>query len=385
MFIINYECMQTPFINLNNYMVILEHYFMPQVRNINLPNSSIGTTKSIRIFSFGKQDSKNKVYIQAGLHAGEHPGILVAHQLLQKLSELEKAGKINNRIDVVPVANPIGIGQFINGEINGRYSFNDGTNFNRNFNSDVVNEVLSEEKSQEISREDLVLKITNRLKKLKVNTQVEALKILLLGEALAADLVLDLHCDGESLHHIYAEKGATEEARVVAKYLETKQIILSDMTQSSAFDDSLNYINQQISHHSSDKNNLKKPNAYTIELRGRADVSEYLADKDSNNIIKLLEEMNYINNVHQDKCADDINIRESSNMQAINASCAGIVVHCKNLGDQVRVGDVVVKIINPLEVNSPPLEIFKAGINGQVFSRHISKLAYPGMELIKIA
>jgi len=359
---------------------------MPKIRNINLPNSSMGTTKSIRIFSFGDLDSENKVYIQAGLHAGEHPGILVAHHLLQKFSELEKQGKIKGRIDVVPIANPIGIDQFLNGEINGRYNFKDGMNFNRYFNRDVVDEILSENKGQEISRQGLLNKVIQRLKILKVNTQADALKNLLLCEALEANLVLDLHCDGESLHHVYAEKSVVEEARIVAKYIKTEQLILSDMTESSAFDDTVNHLNQQIYNNSYDaKGDSSLGNAYTIELRGRADVSEYLADKDSNSIISLLEEMSYINKLNQHKDLEEKNIPESSNMQVIYSSFSGVVVHCKDLGDKVSVGEIVTKIINPLEIDSPPLEIFKANINGQVFSRHISKLAYPGMELTKIA
>jgi len=359
---------------------------MPKIRDINLPNSAMGTTKSIRIFSFGDMSSKNRVYIQAGLHAGEHPGILVAHLLLQKLTDLEKQGVINARIDVAPVVNPIGIDQFLNGEINGRYSFKDGTNFNRNFNRDIVKDVLSEQIEQEISRQGLLAKVIHRLETLKVNTQAEALKNILLCEGLSANLVLDLHCDGESLHHVYAEKGALEEARVVAKYLKTDQLILSDMTDSSAFDDTINYLNHQINNNSSASNiDTKQPNAYTVELRGRADVSEYFADKDSSSIVSLLEKMSYINTTNQDKDIEESTVPESSNMQAVYTSSSGIVVHCKDLGDKVAVGDVIAKIINPLEINSSPLETFKANISGQVFSRHISKLAYPGMEITKIA
>ena len=57
----------------------------------------------------------------------------VAVALKSRLAELEAQGRLKGVIELVPLANPIGIGQMFQATHQGRFEFNSGKNFNRDF------------------------------------------------------------------------------------------------------------------------------------------------------------------------------------------------------------------------------------------------------------
>lgn len=98
-----------------------------------LPISAVGTERKIISVHFGQKKSSRKVYIQAGLHADEAPGYLVASRLLELLDQADEAGNIPGEIIVVPAANPIGLSQWGTDTIRGRFDDSDNINFNRRY------------------------------------------------------------------------------------------------------------------------------------------------------------------------------------------------------------------------------------------------------------
>jgi hypothetical protein len=100
-----------------------------------LLSPSLGTQRSITSFHFGPAAAgggwPRKVYIQASLHAGEIPGMLVAHLLRQQFADLEARGLLRAEIVLVPVANPIGLAQQLHYQPQGRFDLETGENFNR--------------------------------------------------------------------------------------------------------------------------------------------------------------------------------------------------------------------------------------------------------------
>ena len=74
-----------------------------------LPWSHLGTERTLSVFRYGA--GTRKVYIQASLHADELPGMRVAVELKRRLHELEEQGHLTGVIELVPMANPIGIAQ----------------------------------------------------------------------------------------------------------------------------------------------------------------------------------------------------------------------------------------------------------------------------------
>ena len=82
-----------------------------QIRHHPLRGAPPGTQRRISSFHYGA--GQLKAYVQASLHADELPGMLVAHHLRQRLAGLEAEGQLLGEIVVVPVANPIGLGQSV--------------------------------------------------------------------------------------------------------------------------------------------------------------------------------------------------------------------------------------------------------------------------------
>ena len=74
-----------------------------------------------------------KVYMQAGLHAGELPGPGVLHVLAAHLRQAKADGRLRSEITLVPRANPIGLTQDLFGTLHGRFDLATRTNFNRDF------------------------------------------------------------------------------------------------------------------------------------------------------------------------------------------------------------------------------------------------------------
>src|SRR5215472_15596053 len=96
-----------------------------------LPAVGFGTTRGLSAWRYGKPGARPKAYLQAAIHADEIPGMLVMHHLLPLLDAAAAAGEIAGELIVVPVANPIGLSQSINGTHLGRFDLAGGGNFNR--------------------------------------------------------------------------------------------------------------------------------------------------------------------------------------------------------------------------------------------------------------
>nr|WP_202975966.1 succinylglutamate desuccinylase/aspartoacylase family protein [Micrococcus sp. HSID17227] len=96
-----------------------------------LPWGHLGCERQLSVFRFGS--GERKAYIQASLHADELPGMRAAWELKKRLIELERQGALNGVIELVPVANPMGLGQLLQGAHQGRFEVGSGKNFNRDF------------------------------------------------------------------------------------------------------------------------------------------------------------------------------------------------------------------------------------------------------------
>ena len=163
-----------------------------------LPWSASGTQRTLSVFRFGS--GPRKAYIQASLHADELPGMRVAVELKRRLRELEAQGRLNGVIELVPMANPIGIGQMFQATHQGRFEFNSGKNFNRDFPAlaDAVAERVAGQLGSDaetnvgLIREAMVQAL-NQLP--GAASELDGLRVLLMQHACTADVVLDLHCD----------------------------------------------------------------------------------------------------------------------------------------------------------------------------------------------
>lgn len=112
---------------------------MVQDVSFNVLNNN-GDAVQVGAWRFVGDGQGPKVHLQAGVHADEIAGMLVLHVLMQRLHVAETQGRFKGSVTVVPQANPLGIGQFCQGRILGRYHDATGQNFNRGFDRSAAME-----------------------------------------------------------------------------------------------------------------------------------------------------------------------------------------------------------------------------------------------------
>lgn len=193
-----------------------------KINNHKLPEHALSGQRQLTSFHFGQPGVGEKIYLQAGLHADELPGILVLHYLKRLLSQAERRGEIQSEIIIVPIANPIGLAQVLLNSGIGRFDLVSGRNFNRDF-PDLAKLVSKRPGAATLSEKETMPQQIRRamvaaLQSLPALSEVDALRQHLLMLACDADLVLDLHCDDRAILHLYADPAWQTSVDVLARF-----------------------------------------------------------------------------------------------------------------------------------------------------------------------
>ncbi len=359
---------------------------MKTKERINLPTISPGTQRFIEIYRYGNPTAGKKVYIQAGLHADEAPGFLVAHHLKKLLNISE----LHCEIILVPIANPIGLSQWKDDILHGRFHFSSSINFNRQHLELTENveeriaKLLSHDTGENVS---LIRKhFKKAIEETTTEDDAEFLKKQLLILAHDADIVLDLHCDNEALLHLYLGTPLWPDASDLAAYLGAEVTLLARNSGDNPFDEACSKIWWDLA---AAFPGFPIPTAClsaTVELRGAADTDPEIAQKDALNIIRFLQYRGFIGGLppHVPPLKNDAT--PLTGVDYISATAAGIVVYLKKLGEQVREGEVVAEIVDPFSENtSEERHPVRSRTDGILFTRNTDRFAYPGRILAKIA
>ena len=96
-----------------------------------LIGDSPGKTTELNYFRIGPAEPEKKVYLQAALHADEQPGIMILHHMLELLKAADQAGELGAQFVLLPMVNPLGMGDIEFGQHQGRYDRDTGINHNR--------------------------------------------------------------------------------------------------------------------------------------------------------------------------------------------------------------------------------------------------------------
>ncbi len=338
-------------------------------------------------YHFGLPASGKKVYIQAALHADEVPGMLVAQFLRTELQALEDAGKLHGEVILVPAANPIGLAQAIHGAPFGRFDLSTGTNFNRAYKhvADDLKKSLQGLLGAD-AQANVALVRAHALASVatwEVKTDAEALKKILLGMAIDADIVLDLHCDNEAVLHIYAGTPLAEAVAPLSAYLQSHAVLLALEAGEEPFDEACSRLWWDLAAHFGPA--LPLPPAClstTVELRGEMDVGYALAEQDARGLLAFLTHAGVIAGPVPALPAPLCAPTPLEGVEPIAAPHAGVLVFLKNLGDRVVPGDAVADLIDPVSGKTTTLRCSVAGV---LFARTAHRHLLRGMAVGKIA
>jgi predicted deacylase len=350
-----------------------------------LPWSASGTERKLSLFRFGS--GPRKAYIQASLHADELPGMRVAVELKRRLQALEEQGRLTGVIELVPMANPIGIAQMFQATHQGRFEFSSGKNFNRDFPTladavvPLLEGTLGDDADANIAliRRAMSVVLTDMS---APTSELDGLRRLLLQHACDADLVLDLHCDFESIMLLYAMPQNWPRLRSLAARLGAGVALLAEEAGGNAFDEACAIPWLQLAERFPEANIPLACVATTIELRGMADTEREPCVDSANAILGYLAEQGLISGDWPAAPPSRCEATPFAGAQYAYAPHPGVVSFLQSLGARVKVGDPLFEVIDPLTDRH---SVVCASTDGILYARERLRFAQPGLWLAKVA
>lgn len=345
-----------------------------------------GQQPVLPVLRFGTPGARPKAYIQSALHADEAPALLVAHHLRQQLAALEARGAIVGEVVLLPMANPLGLAQQMLGRLLGRFDAADGQNFNRGHAdlSDAVAAAVADRLGPDEARNrDLIrAELRTGAAALHSDLPVADLKHKLLALAIDADVVLDLHCDGEARLHLYALTPLAAAAEELGALLGAEAILLATESGDSPFDEACSRPWHELQRRFAPHPVPLSCFSATVELRGEADTDHTVAAQDACALIEFLRRRGIVAGTPAPLPPARCQATPLTASEPVTAPCAGVVVfHCAP-GERVAAGDAVADIVDPASGDTHTVRAQSAGV---LYARIATRWVQPGQRLGKIA
>lgn len=358
---------------------------MFQRQTVALPQPAFLTERSIEILRFGTPGARPKAYFQASLHADEVPAMLVAHHLVELLEAAARRGEVLGEVVIVPVANPIGLGQHVNGAMLGRFELGGLGNFNRNYPDlagpvgDRIGNELTDDAGANVGLiRQAMLEALDGLQPVR---ELDHLRLALLRNAVDADIALDLHCDDVALMHLYLGTPLWPDARDLAGDLGSVTTLLAEVSGGNPFDEAVGGPWWELAKRFPDRPIPPACLSGTIELRGQGDVEDGLAARDAAALFRFLQRRGVLAGDPGLLSAPPNDATPLAGIERLDAPHAGICVYKAELGDRVQPGELVAELVVPGRGRTP----IRSSIAGVLFTRVHARFLRPGQNLAKIA
>jgi hypothetical protein len=348
-----------------------------------------GRHTELNYFRIGPVDAAKKVYLQAALHADEQPGILILHHLLQLLRDADAAGELNAQFVLFPMVNPLGMGDIEFGQHQGRYNRGSGVNHNRGWPVlyDAVGPELVEKLGADATGNISLIRDALRewAAKLPQVTAFEQWRQCVISEACDADYVFDVHCDDDSLVHIFSVPQQAENMQQLANWAGAAATMLAEDSGGGSFDEVWPAIWLRLASECPDRPVPLSVVSCTLEYRGQYDTFDKLNRQDAQNLYGYFQEQGLIGGESQGQKGAAPAPTDLRATEYLRAPQAGLLAYCVELGDRVAKGDRIADLIRldgeGAFVDRTPL---LAGTTGQIISRKINKYVWAHANISKI-
>ena len=363
---------------------------MKTIERIDLGTPSLGSTRHLTVHRYGRPGARPKAYLQASLHADEIPPMLVQHHLIRLLDEADRSGAIKGEIIVVPVANPIGSGQVFISALAGRHDAASGGNFNRrwpDFSIGLADRVKSRLGGDEKANIAAVRQaIGEAIAETAAGSQLARKRLALAHLAYDSDFVFDLHCDSESLLHLYLNTAHWPSAADLSAEIGSRATLVCDDSGAGSFDETFITPWTRLAAELGAKHPIPAPClGATIEYRGEGDVGDGLAEPDAHALFRFFQRRGLIAG---DPGALPKPLCEATRLEAtdiVRVEAPGVLAYRVELGQQVKKGEVIADLVDPMA--DDPLKArqqITSKTDGLVLTRLHQKLVRPGDAVAKI-
>ena len=357
-----------------------------QEQTIDLIGTTPGTRVQLRVLRFGQPGHGPRATIQAALHADEVPALLVAQQLRRQLQALEAAGQLLGEVCLVPVANPLGLAQQLMGQHQGRFALRDGVNFNRGY-SDLAAPAaaalqgrLSDDEATNTQAARAALQAAADA--LPASDTAQDLKRRLLQLSAASDIVLDLHCDGDALMHLYALTPQRELAVELGALLGAEAVLLATESGDSPFDEACSTPWLKLRERFRDHPIALGCFAATVELRGQRDTEHAWAEQDATALIAFLRRRGVVAGAAAALPAAACEPTPLAGSEPVQAPHAGVLVFHAALGAELQAGQLVCDLV---DVDTGTVTPLRTVAGGKLYARSLTRWAEAGQRVAKIA
>ncbi len=357
---------------------------LPDPERIALVSPSPGTERSLALWRFGRRGARPKAYLQAALHADELPGVLVLRLLAERLAAADAAGEVRGEVVVVPVANPIGLAQYVLGRSLGRHALAGG-NFNRGYPDLAAG--AAERLAGRLGADPAANVVAVRtalgaaLAAWRPLDEADRLRHTLLALAVDADIALDLHCDAEAVLHLYTGTPLWPGAADLSAELGSRATLLAERSGGHPFDEALSgpwwALAARFPEHPIPPACL----AATVELRGERDLGRAEALADAEALVRFLRRRGVLAGDPGPLPAPRCEATPLAGVDMVRAPRAGLVLFEVEPGQQVAEGERLGELLDPLGGRSE----LRARTAGVLFARAGERLARPGQVLAKVA
>jgi hypothetical protein len=360
---------------------------MTSTDTIALQATTPGTSRSLKVRRYGRPGARPKAYVQAGIHADELPANLVAHHLAGLLEAADRAGAVLGEVVLVPLANPIGLSNILFNDHLGRHHAPSGQNFNRGWPNvaDAVAEAVRGRLGGDGEANAALVRraVVEELDKVVAGNEAESLRLVLMKLAADADLVLDLHTDSEAELHLYVDPAHWPGAADLAGLLDASVVMTCRGSGNDPFEETVSRP-WWLAGEGAPGAPLELPLAAVVELRGEGDVSDELAGRDADALLRFLVQRGVVAGKKETPPEFTGVAAALEATEVVKAPVGGIVVYKKELGDSVSAGEVIAEVVNPLGDGEGARTPVVASTDGRLFTRARHRLAWPGLPLAKV-
>jgi predicted deacylase len=356
---------------------------------LKLAGDTPGTATELSFYRIGPPDAAEKVYLQAALHADEQPGTMVLHHLLPLLREADEQDLLRARFTVVPMANPLGMANMVHRHHLGRADIASGVNYNRQW-PDLFALVRSQLAGRLNDDERFNVALIRKTVAGWIDAQqprmaAEKLRLFLLREAHDASFVLDLHCDSDSLLHIFTSPELMPELQDLSDWMGAAAVLTAADSGGGSFDEVLPLLYRRVAQANPGKPVPMASATATLEYRGQADSFDHYGEQDALRLFGFLFGRGLVAADPGPRPEPTSTATPFEATEIVRVDRPGLLAYRVDLGQRVTRGQPIADLIaldgpDAFMARTPIL----AGTSGLVLSRVLRKYVTRGDSIAKI-
>jgi len=354
-----------------------------------LAGDTPGATTNLFCYTAGPEDAARRVHLQAALHADEQPGTMALHHLLPRLRDADAAGQLKAHFTIFPSVNPLGLANYSLRHHIGRYDIETGVNYNRRWPdlyahvAHLIEGKLGDDGQQNIAtiRNAVIAWIDGQ----HPRTAIQRLRLLVLRSAAMADIVLDLHCDDDSLKHIFTSPELMPGLQDLADWMGVAATLTAEDSGGGSFDEVLPVLYRKTREAYPDRPVPNGAETATLEYRGRADSFDTIGAEDAAGLFGFFASRGLIDADPGLAPAAAPSPTPFEATEVLRVDSPGLLAYRVELGDRVVRGQPIADLI---AMDGPDAFIARrpilAGTDGFVLSRVMGKYVTAGSAIAKI-